>query len=1530
MNSVATKLLVAGCVLLLFVATANSQSYTPPSYRIVDQPLEAYKEAPFDDGDATHHQFEAMAANGYGQWVFEQYSSYAPGWRLLANSSSDSNTATAPITPNEIVEHGTFAEATTGRIKVAANLDGSVRYVWHDLINPEFVVEGFNDHTFTGLNTNENQIDVRFLNFSQNDTTRHLITKPIFAYPHVVLPADMIGDSIDDPVWKDHFDIAMDKNFLYIVYTIPTVGWTPLLYPIDQKYSVVVKAMNLRTQVVTTYAYPSAYGHRPTISCDVRNAPDTATFDVAYLSYDGSKLFALHCQKGIYSVPTAMVNSCYGPIVTDLRTYDPLKVKTAHFNVWFLHARIMTSSVPGGWGTTPPAKAMYALRHAYLYTDSITHITTEYADLVLYKYDNTHKKWADSCTYVEGVNVVAPRGAPFDDDSLHYLIPDIPLTCFANPYDGQKDSDQYNEYHCLYQLYNNYDRYGNHTNAVGKLYPLFIVHDDDNGLINATDPPTRTQIGRKITHVGPVNDTAWIANPQPGNYCAAVNQMGIHPRWYLDFPDPYFDALKTSSFYARDIRRFDERIDENTLATYDCYVGDGTSHNGIDTPMVRDHKFFTLWTEPIQGVKPTNNGLVLPTGNPSQPYFHNGRLIFEDDSVRFTIGPSTNNATQAVFTTFPNVKFVFKGAGQGILLDEASAWNYWGYVQNNNSFTNGVWDKFSEFDGPSNSQNPTAYIKLQGGGDFEFTRVFPQAPDALFKEAQLNIKGGAMFKTPDNVRLDAQFAEFNFFYKPAYFPIGKTTTNRDTTGLAAFHGQTTLDRCFITSGIPKSQGIKNVFTIKKNMFSGSSSNGLTAERCQFLNHSDGMARLGFNEFIDGSSSYCTKDNTIDGGNFYATQIGGKINPPNFMFVGNTLIDSITKEKEAGIWFNGASLATATTVTITNNHFGCGDPFSTGNFAKNTNGIYLRNMGPDGKVDKITISDNSFTEGNANLPSGDTLGSAITFMNAAGNAVSNEVSGIRYRRGIQVTKDTGSATGSYINVFICNNLLTNCGIAGISTDAWHGIAKLNLVSFNKYGHLSGKDDAGTLLFNRYHHNFGAGIFMSVEKNSLDLSGSHTGGDDYAAFNTIDHNTGFAAYGSHAQIDMIPTTPFVPQPILILGTDTGTVTQTFGRNNIVTWDSINVPLVYYNVASFSITDTPRIGIHSNWWGHCDPDTLGVRLLLTDTSNSRLVNIIYHPVNPVCDLVPNHPGFSVDCGVGFDLVNKHKNQNPSIQSIQDTNADLCYHLFTFGQQNVNGNPQLAYDTLRLAMETCPHYEGTSFGHAYRYFPEITGANDLRVGPGEQQKMVDYREWLKKVLYYNTDQWQWYCGDIEEIMHTLIYYEGIGGPDYKGKLAVMKYVVESGKCPKEFFGTYQDDIDLYWHQAYSLWQDSVQDPNLTPFDSTLPSLGDHNLEILYGQNSVTHSPGTVDLSAIVSVTASPNPISREAELTYILRSTALLKLEVYDALGKQISEQPLGFKSEGRYSIPLNSSGWSSGTYYARLSTITGETVTVKLVKQ
>jgi hypothetical protein len=295
-----------------------------------------------------------------------------------------------------------------------------------------------------------------------------------------------------------------------------------------------------------------------------------------------------------------------------------------------------------------------------------------------------------------------------------------------------------------------------------------------------------------------------------------------------------------------------------------------------------------------------------------------------------------------------------------------------------------------------------------------------------------------------------------------------------------------------------------------------------------------------------------------------------------------------------------------------------------------------------------------------------------------------------------------------------------------------------------------------------------------------------------------------------------------------------------------------------------------------------------------------------------------FSVDCGVGFTTT--HEKGNQKVQSALEDTASECTRLLNNGSGlKANGDYKAENDTLRLYIEHCAQQRGS-----FHTFSDIDGA--VQFMSDDNNRWLDYRTWLKKVLYLSLDSF-YYCADVNSILHTFSYLRPGQGVDWNGSIAVVDYLLQNNRCPdsKAFLlkirkGTRDDQVQI--------WRDSVKDSTKTPLDTSSVTLESLNLQILRGkQFAVAPTPVGHTGNAIVSFIATKNPFSDATVLRYEIADGAALRLEIYDELSREVYSEGEGMQESGGHEIQLEGNRFSSSTYYARLSTLSGEVRTIIL---
>ncbi len=270
----------------------------------------------------------------------------------------------------------------------------------------------------------------------------------------------------------------------------------------------------------------------------------------------------------------------------------------------------------------------------------------------------------------------------------------------------------------------------------------------------------------------------------------------------------------------------------------------------------------------------------------------------------------------------------------------------------------------------------------------------------------------------------------------------------------------------------------------------------------------------------------------------------------------------------------------------------------------------------------------------------------------------------------------------------------------------------------------------------------------------------------------------------------------------------------------------------------------------------------------------------------------------------------------------SSTCYQVYVDGIEYEGEGAYLkARDTLRYVIENCTQSLARQMPSAFGYL------NGAEGGIASQSEWLNFRAWLFSVLYLSPDT-VYYCCDVGDLLSTFNYTLGTRGGDEKGKIAVEKFILDSKRCPG-FTEISKNSIASLWGYVHGIWQDTVKDSALTPFDTTLPTLQEIGFQILLGPQSGVANFSSLPTTVLGSISASPNPFASEQTIAYALNVPATLTVDVFDALGtKVLSQVPSVFTTNGDYTFTLGAA-LPSGTYYVRFAVPEGEVKTLKVVK-
>jgi hypothetical protein len=102
------------------------------------------------------------------------------------------------------------------------------------------------------------------------------------------------------------------------------------------------------------------------------------------------------------------------------------------------------------------------------------------------------------------------------------------------------------------------------------------------------------------------------------------------------------------------------------------------------------------------------------------------------------------------------------------------------------------------------------------------------------------------------------------------------------------------------------------------------------------------------------------------------------------------------------------------------------------------------------------------------------------------------------------------------------------------------------------------------------------------------------------------------------------------------------------------------------------------------------------------------------------------------------------------------------------------------------------------------------------------------------------------------------------------------------------------------------------------------------YGIIGITDSRANDNFSNEGLSTNYPNPFNPETKISFSLKSNSIVKLVIYDALGKEVAQLVYGKYEKGTHNVTWNASAYTSGVYFYRIETSLGsETRKIVLIK-
>ncbi len=1456
---------------------------------------------------------DCLAANGYGQWTMTTHagaidgSKYGAGWYLLENALSvPANNASMCIPPG-VVANGSWSSGFSSAVwinshptlikplyqaKVTANLDGYVSYVFPSADRKHFHIEWFGP----------SDIDISLSNIPNNGSAfpsgTQIVKNGQVTHSYDVTTSD--GTNYHDIInnetyYQDLFSVCSDAHYLYITWCsqMPT-GSASTIYEMQ---------IDLANQTQST-PIPIGFGSRPTIACDVRfnrGTGSTVWYEIGYVMPGGSGI-------GWYYYHGSPSLSGMYPVNNDY-VYEEDGAETPFTGVE--HVCALVSSVAGG----SQHSALYALVYEDLGTD-----------LVMYNLSITDYVVDGGLLSSNNAWDAAVANGPWEMGS----VVDAPIVAFANPYDNRGTWQQYDQFHCIYQL------------DLIDGTPLWSVRNADIAEEYPTCPdPLNPDTRTCVSTYDPDTYEGRLPNPTPGEYVAAVNQMGIHVHWRALDPSGIM-----THYYMRDWRRtFDEPIDENTLVTDICRVTDGSSagtggeKGGTFGATVTGNYRMTVWSDPNYATTPgtVTNGIYQANNTISTGglYIGIGDGTTATNGLRLSVGDGTSG-NSATFTMCPNSVFVVDNVstGQGLTINGNSLFDYYGLsnIKDNTLAITGANALFSKADIagafgllapphplPPLTPLPSTPLSPDGGGD-----IFLSGTSSL--NANMNVHGGADFLLNELSTFESTYGNIDIKYEPNIFPINSSgAANGDASGVMEFECPATFTHSTVTGNFPSASASNVMVHVMKcrNAGMGGPVGQITSSYTNYSNSSsDGLAVVRFdNSNTGGTIEYGNSSFTND--NFDYIQIVA-IDPQNNFDIETSNFNGATQSLHyvdielqnyttyGYIYINGSYFYPRATAEGTSSSDLYVEGFNTLTPVSNDNSDVLA------VLDHIDIDGNYFYENDV-TNYGTIYGANLDLSNGV---IQNNSQWAPFSYGIAVS---GNPFGLKNNLsLLCSNTLGSAALegpqTGIQTSYHQGYIMLNQISYCYYYGLYnlqgsiGSDNAvphllGNVIYNSY---FGPGV--AVQSGVVDMSGLHhgSGGNlnidgpgDLAGYNQVYNNCSENSFGQ-INLGNSGSNVWVTQN----GSSTWTAA---GLNNIYQGTSPEPELIVGTVDE----SNPTVDISNNYWGS------GV----TPPAATPPYNSLWPWLNFTSSSVSTASSTSgLSCSGGGGIAGKQIGAKPL--SIA-TDTDTCSTGFPdyVAEMNSNFMYRQAYDTMRYWY--IPHCYPMALA------PETAGALDgsaqLGVVLTDYDSVLNFRDFAIHCLTLRNDD-EWFCAFVGAVAGTYVDSNNIYHPDYRAERTIAKYLTDNPRCAYAATGDAFEEQQLLETQ-WNVWNDSAniyfKDP---PFDSSIPSMHDLGLDTilkLNAQAGVTYAVQGTQIILDARVTENPFPSATSIWLS--IGREAYIHIEVFDLLGRAVSGAGYaGVFEQGSREIPLDMSKAPPGTYYVRVSTANNEVRTLKITKE
>ncbi len=306
---------------------------------------------------------------------------------------------------------------------------------------------------------------------------------------------------------------------------------------------------------------------------------------------------------------------------------------------------------------------------------------------------------------------------------------------------------------------------------------------------------------------------------------------------------------------------------------------------------------------------------------------------------------------------------------------------------------------------------------------------------------------------------------------------------------------------------------------------------------------------------------------------------------------------------------------------------------------------------------------------------------------------------------------------------------------------------------------------------------------------------------------------------------------------------------------------------------------------------------------------------------------PPTDIGCGEGRGGAGTKKGLDAKVSGVTNDSSDACTNSYIVGYLAArNSQWQVALDTLKRFIETCPHNENAPRAISF------LGDAMAHLDHGDSLFRDSYLRWLESVLYLNTTNSEYFCQCVQQIAGALPFPRdktaGYVSRNTNMSLAVYRWLILNTTCDTPYLW------QLYSQSRETQLSQWENNPNAYVLDTTLPPLSKWGLDTVLAKHFqyALVKGGSDNFSSIVpSYNVTQNPTDGATELRFTLGSDAYVNVEVHDVLGRLVSGDAIGkILSVGDHRVPIDISNYPAGTYYLSITLGTGEVRTVKLVKK